>query len=73
VVDDLHDLPGIDPREIAQELESEVGLVVEGTDDRHDIARPDADLGLVVALADGPQEPVVEAGFEAGLELSVHA
>ena len=38
-----------------------------------DVARPDPDLGLVVALADGPGQRVAEAGLEARLERAVHA
>ena len=65
VVDDLHDLAGVDAAQVGQELEAELGLVVErGQDDDH-VARPDAHLGLVVALADRTGQLVGEAGLEA--------
>ena len=73
MVDDLHDLAGVDAGEVGQEAEVEGGLVVEGADDPDDVARADPDLGLVVALADRPGQDVAEARLEAGLELAVHA
>ena len=36
----------------AEELEAELRFVVQGRDDLDDVAGADADLGLVVALAD---------------------
>ena len=68
----LVDLAGVDTGQIRQELECELGLVVKGGDHRHDVARADADLGLVVALADGARQLLAEAPLEAGLERSVH-
>ena len=65
--------PGIDPGEVAQELEAEVGLVVERGQDRDDVAGADAHLGLVVALADRSGQLLAEAGLQALLEASVHA
>ena len=43
---------GVDAGEVAQELEAERRLVVQRGQHRHDVAGADADLGLVVALAD---------------------
>ena len=62
VVDDLHDLAGVHAGEIAQELEAELGLIVQCADHGHDVARADADLGLVVALPDRTEEPIAEPG-----------
>ena len=64
---------GVDAGEVRQELEAEIGLVVEGGQHRDDVAGPDAHLGLVVALADRPGQLLAEAGLEAGLEPSIHA
>ena len=72
VVDDLHDLARVDAGQVGEELEPELGLVVERGDDLGHVARPDADLGLVVALADGPGQLLAEAALQAGLERAVH-
>ncbi len=56
VVDDLHHLPGVHPAQVDQELEPELGLVVEGPNHLGQVGRGDPDLGLVVALADRPEE-----------------
>ena len=72
VVDDLHHLAGVDARQVGQELEAELRLVVERGEDLGHVTGPDADLGLVVALADRTGQPVAEAALEAGLEGSVH-
>ena len=40
---------------------------------RHDVARADPDLRLVVTLPDGAGQLVAEAGLQARLELAVHA
>ena len=53
VVHDLHHLAGVDAGEVGQELEPERRLVVERGDHLGHVAGRDADLGLVVALADG--------------------
>ena len=73
MVDDLHDLAGIDPAQVREELEAELGLVVQRGQHRDDITRADADLRLVVALADRPGQLVGEARGQAGLEASIHA
>ena len=72
MVDDLHDLAGIDPGQVGQELEAEVGLVVERGDHLRDVTGPDPDLGLVVALPDGPGQLVGEPPLQAGLEGTIH-
>ena len=73
MVDDLHDDPRIHAGEVAQELETERRLIVERGHDPDDVAGADADLRLVVALADRAGELLGEARLEAGLELPVHA
>ena len=55
VVDDLHGLARVHAGQVGQQLEAELGLVVEGGQDRDHVAGRDPDLGLVVALADGPR------------------
>jgi hypothetical protein len=52
VVDDLHHLAGIDAGQVGQDLEAEIYGVVQGAQHVRHVARRDADLGLVVALAD---------------------
>jgi hypothetical protein len=73
VVDDLHHDPGVDPGEVAQELEPEGRLVMERGQHRNDVAGPDPDLGLVVTLSDRAGQLLAEAGIQARLELAVHA
>ena len=72
MVDDLHDLAGIDAGQVRQELEVEVRLVVEGGQDRDDVSRADPHLGLVVALADRSGQGRAEATLQARLERSIH-
>ena len=72
MVHDLHDLASVNAGEIREELEPERGLVVQGGQHLGEVARADADLGLVVALAHGPRQLVGEAGLQAGLERAVH-
>jgi hypothetical protein len=50
----------------------ELGLIVEGGQDGHDIPGPDAYLRLIMALPDGPSQSLTETGLEARLELAVH-
>ena len=45
---------------------------MERADHVRDVARPDPDLGLVVALVDGPGQAVAEARLEPSLEGGVH-
>ena len=74
VVDDLHDLAGVDAGEVGEELEAELRLVVERASGRRTTSPgADPDLGLVVALADRSGQLLAEAGLEARLEASVHA
>ena len=73
MVDDLHHDAGVDPGEVAQELEPERRLVMERGQHRHDVARPDPDLRLVVALPDRAGQLLAEASLQARLELAVHA
>ncbi len=73
MVDDLHDEPGIDAGEIAQELEVQVGLVVQRGHHGDHVAGSDAHLGLVVSLANRPGQLLAEARLEAFLEAAVHA
>ena len=40
--------------------------------DVRDVARPDPDLGLVVALVDGRRQPVAEPRLEPSLQGGVH-
>ena len=58
-------LAGVDAGEVGQELEPEGRLVVQRGQHLGHVARPDPDLGLVVALADGPGQLVAEAGLQA--------
>jgi len=46
---------------------------VERGQDGDDVARPDADLRLVVTLADWSRQLLTEPGLEARLQRSVHA
>ena len=39
---------------------------------RHDVAGPDPDLGLVMALPDRAGQAILEARFESRLEASIH-
>jgi len=73
VVDDLHHFPGVHSGEIAQELEAELGVIVECSDHGHDITGTDPNLSFIVALAHGTEESIAEARFEAGPEVAVHA
>ncbi len=45
---------------------------MEGAHHLGQVARRDPDLGLVVALPDGSEQPLSEAGLEAALEGSIH-
>ncbi len=72
VVDDLHLGPGVDAGEVGEELEAELRLVVERPHRVRDVARPDPDLGLVVALADGAGQALAEARLEAPPEDGIH-
>ena len=72
MVHDLHNGPGIDPGQVGEDPEAELGVVVKGPEDVRDIARPDPDLGLVAALANRPQEAVPEARREPVAKLDVH-
>ena len=69
----LSDLAGVDTGEVAQELEIEIRLVVEGGDHRDDVTGRDPDLGLVMALPDRAGQLRGEAGLEARLEMAIHA
>ena len=72
VVDDLHHLAGVDAGEVGQELEAELGLVVERAQDLDDVAGADPDLGLVVALADRPVRRSPKRASSRRLEGSIH-
>ena len=74
VVDDLHDLARVHAGQVREELEAEA-RARRGARSGPATTSPgaDADLGLVVALADGPGQLVAEAGLQAGLEASIHA
>jgi hypothetical protein len=72
VIHGLHHLAGVHAAQVGEELEAEVGVVVELGHDRDDITRADSDLGLVVALADRAGEAVPEVRFEPRLEATIH-
>ena len=69
----LHDVAGVHPAQVGQELEAEGGLIVERGQDLGDVARCDAHLGLVVTLPDGTKQAIAKAAFEAGLERAIHS
>jgi hypothetical protein len=72
VVDDLHGLARVHAGQVGEEFEAEVRVVVQLGHHRHDVARPDADLGLVMALPDRAGQAIIEVGFEPPLEASIH-
>ncbi len=72
VVNDLHLGPGVDAGQVGEEVEAEFGLVVEHAHGVSDVARPDPDLRLVVALADGAGQALAEARLEASPEDRIH-
>jgi hypothetical protein len=72
VVDDLHDEAGVHAGEIGEELEPQLGLVVECAEHLRHVAGCDPDLGLVVPLADRPDEAIAEPPFELAPKRAIH-
>jgi hypothetical protein len=72
VVDHLHLLACVDAGEVREQLEPEIRLVVEGTQDVRYVAGADPDLGLIVALPDDSREPFTESRLEAPSKGWVH-
>ena len=73
MIHDLHHLARVHAGQIAQELEPELRLIVQRPDHGNDVAWADPDLGLVMALPDGAQQPIPESGLETRLEEAIHA
>ncbi len=73
VVHDLHVPAGVDAAQVGEELEPERRLVVQRGQQLGHVAGRDADLGLVVPLADGAGQLRGETALEPGLERAIHA
>ena len=73
MVHDLHVLARVHAREVREDDEAELGIVVERAHDVGQVGRVDADLGLVVTLPDGAREALAEASLEPPSEEPIHA
>jgi len=73
VIDRLQGRPGVDAREIREHREVERGVVVQGPDHVRRVRGTDAQLGLVVTLADRARQVPRETLLEPALEGEVHA
>ncbi len=68
----LHVGAGVDAREVGEQDELELRVVVQLAHDLGQVGRADPDLRLVVALPDGARQAIGEVRLEAAPQLAVH-